>query len=305
MNCKIMKKIFRYMASALSVAVALVACDKNDYPVFNDKDAFVAFDEVEVSVSEKYTENNDEAVVKVPVTLASVAGLEETLKFEIVSPKEKAAKEGENYALVTTSGTLSFNAENRTQYIEFTTIYDGVYTGDLKFTIVIYGNDNIAVGSENECTVTITDEDHPLGFMLGDYTVTGKDYWSGWTSWTMTLTKDEKDDHKVWIKNLANWSNSQVIAYGNVSEDFSILNIPFGQEFERKYDGVTPSPLWGLTPDGYFAKSGSVDVKIIKSGSRVSLDFGKEYGFAIPAMSAGSPAGYFCLVLPGITAEKN
>ncbi len=300
-----MKKIFRYMASALSVAVALVACDKNDYPVFNDKDAFVAFDEVEVSVSEKYTEKNDEAVVKVPVTLASVAGLEETLKFEIVSPKEKAAKEGENYALVTTSGTLSFNAENRTQYIEFTTIYDGVYTGDLKFTIVIYGNDNIAVGSENECTVTITDEDHPLGFMLGDYTVTGEDNWDGVTSWTMTLTKDEKDDHKVWIKNLANWSNSQVIAYGNVSEDFSTLNIPFGQEFERKYDGVTPSPLWGLTPDGYFAKSGSVDVKIITSGSRVSLDFGTEYGFVIPAMSDGSPAGYYCIVWPGITAEKN
>lgn len=300
-----MKKIFRYMASALSVAVALVACDKNDYPVFNDKDAFVAFDEVEVSVSERYTEKNDEAVVKVPVTLASVAGLEETLKFEIVSPKEKAAKEGENYALVTTSGTLSFNAENRTQYIEFTTIYDGVYTGDLKFTIVIYGNDNIAVGSENECIVTITDEDHPLGFMLGDYTVTGQDQWAGVTSWTMTLTKDEKDDHKVWIRNLANWNNSQVIAYGNVSEDFSILNIPFGQEFERKYDGVTPSPLWGLTPDGYVATSGSVDVKIIKSGSRVSLDFGTEYGFAIPAMSGSSPAGYYCLIWPGITAEKN
>lgn len=300
-----MKKIFRYIASALSVAVALAACDKNDYPVFNDKDAFVAFDEVEVSVSEKYSEEKEGAVVKVPVTLASVAGLEETLKFEIVSPETKAAKDGVNYTLITTSGTLSFNAENRTQYIEFTTIYDGVYTGDLKFTIVIYGNDNISAGSENECTVTITDEDHPLGFMLGTYTATGEDNWDGVTSWTMTLTKDEKDDHKVWIRNIANWNNSQVIAYGNVSEDFSTLNIPFGQEFERKYDGVTPSPLWGLTPEAAFVKTGSVDVKIITSGSKVSLDFGEEYGFVIPAMSSGSVAGYYCIIWPGITAEKN
>ncbi len=303
MNCKIMKKTLIYIASALFVAAAFASCDKNEYPVFDDKDAFVAFDEVEVSVSEKFSEGG--AIKKIPVTLASVAGLEEVIKFDIVYPDTKAAQEGVNYELLTTSKTLSFNAENRTQYIEFKTIYDGIYTGDLKFTIVIYGNEDIVTGSESECVITLTDEDHPLGFMLGDYTVTGEDNWAGVTTWTMTLTKDEKDDHKVWIKNLANWSNSKAIAYGNVSEDFSTLNIPFGQEFEYAYDGVTKSPLWGVYGEGYLAKSGSVDVKIIQDGGKITLDFGDQYGFAIPAMQNGAAAGYFAIIWPGIVAEKN
>ncbi len=303
MNCKIMKRTLKYITTALFAAAAFSACDKNDYPIFDDKNAFVAFDKVEVSISENYSK--DEAVYKIPVTLASVAGLEETVAFEIVEPESKAAKAGVNYELLTTSKTLSFNAENRTQYIELKTIYDGVFTGDLKFTIVLKESETLATGSEDECVVTINDEDHPLGFMLGDYTVTGEDNWKGETSWTMTISKDESDIHKVWIRNLANRDNAKMIAYGNVSEDFSTINIPFGQEFEYSYDGVSQAPLWGLTSSGGMADSGSVDIKIINTDGKISLDFGEEWGFAIPAIQDGSVVGFFALVWPGITAEKN
>ena len=191
-----MKSLYTYIGAVLAAASILASCDKNEPSKFNDKDAFVAFDKTSLTLSE-----GSEDVLKIPVTLASVAGLEETIKFEVKEPEKKAAKQGVNYELLTKSGTLSFNAENRTRYIEVKAIPDGEYTGDLTFSVVIYGTESIKAGSENTCTVTVTDSDHPLGFMLGEYTATGVNYWDGPCTWTMTFFKDADDDHKVWINN--------------------------------------------------------------------------------------------------------
>ena len=281
----------------------LASCDKNEPNVFDDKDAFVAFDAVSVSYNEDYS--NEGATFKIPVTLASVKGLEETVKFEIVTPEQKAAVAGVNYELVTTTGVLSFDAENRTQYIEFKTLADGEYTGDLKFTVKLLPSETLPVGAESECVVTISDIDHPLTFMLGSYTATGTHFVSGASlAWTMTFYKDAEDDHKVWIDNIfANdgWAADDTRYYGIVSDDNTTLNIPFGQESEYKYGGTTPVTLLGLTSEGNGADTGSVDVAIIVEGSKVTLDFGTEWGF----WANIEGAGYIGVVAPGIKAEKN
>ena len=279
----------------------LASCSKNEPSVFDDKDAFVAFDAVSVSYNEDYSK--DGATFKIPVTLASVAGLEETVKFEIVTPEQKAAVEGVNYELVTTTGVLSFNAENRTQYIEFKTIADGQYTGDLKFSVKLQASETLAVGAESECVVTISDIDHPLTFMLGAYTATGVNYWNGPCTWTMTFYKDDADDHKVWIDNLFQvdgWAAEDTRYYGIVSDDYTTLNIPFGQTSEYKYSNGKPITLLGFNGEEGF-DTGSVDVKIVVNGSKVSLDFGTEYGFWVWIEGAGN----LNIVNPGITAEKN
>lgn len=294
-----MKLNIKYLSFLLAGAVALASCDKNEPNVFDDKDAFVAFDVVTASYEE------DSVSFKVPVTLASVKGLEETVKFEIVTPEEKGAVEGVNYKLVTTSGVLSFDAENRTQYIEFMSIPDSVYTGDLKFTVKLLPSETLPVGSESECTINIVDIDHPLTFMLGAYTATGTHFVSeAALSWTMTFFKDPEDVHKVWIDNIfanANWAADDIRYYGIVSDDNTTLNIPFGQESEYKYGGKTPVTLLGLTPEGNGYDTGSVDVKIIVEGDKVSLDFGEEWGF----WANIEGAGYIGVVAPGITAVKN
>ena len=298
-----MKLNIKYLSFLLAGAVALASCDKNEPNVFDDKDAFVAFDVVSVTYAEDYSK--DGATFKIPVTLASVKGLEETVKFEIVSPEEKAAVEGVNYELVTTTGVLSFNAENRTQYIEFKTLADGQYTGDLSFSVKLLPTETLPVGSESECTVTVSDIDHPLTFMLGAYTAASTDFFSGApTSWTMTIYKDAEDDHKVWIDNIfnsASWAADDTRYYGIVSDDNTTLNIPFGQESEYKYQGKTPVVLLGLTAEGEGADTGSVDVKILVDGAKVTLDFGTEWGF----WANIEGAGYIGLVSPGITAVKN
>ena len=281
----------------------LASCDKNEPNVFDDKDAFVAFDAVSVTYNEDYSK--DGATFKIPVTLASIKGLEETVKFEIVTPEKKAAVAGVNYELVTTTGVLSFDAEHRTQYIEFKTIADGEYTGDLKFSVKLLPSETLPVGSEDECAVTISDIDHPLTFMLGAYTATGVHFVSQANlSWTMTFFKDSEDDHKVWIDNIfanANWAGDDTMFYGIVSDDNTTLTIPFGQESEYKYGGTTPVTLLGLTSEGDGADSGSLEASILVDGSKVTIDFGTEWGFW--ANIAG--AGYIGVVAPGITAEKN
>ena len=257
----------------------------------------MAFDKTSLTLSE-----GSEDVLKIPVTLASVAGLEETIKFEVKEPEKKAAKQGVNYELLTKSGTLSFNAENRTRYIEVKAIPDGEYTGDLTFSVVIYGTESIKAGSENTCTVTVTDSDHPLGFMLGEYTATGVNYWDGPCTWTMTFFKDADDDHKVWINNLFqvdNFANAKTRYYGIVNDDHTSLNIPFGQESEYKYSNGNPITLLGFNGErGY--DTGSVDVAITRDGDKVSLDFGTEWGFWVVIEGAGN----LNIVNPGIKAVK-
>lgn len=295
-----MKNITKYIGLAFASVLAFSACDKNLEPTFDDKDAFVAFESVSYSVSEDYSEKGE--IYKIPVTLASVAGLEATVKFEIGAPESKAAVEGKNFELVTTTGTLSFDAEHRTQYVEFKTISDGEYTGDLSFTITLTGTDEIKVGSEDKCTVTLSDIDHPLGFLFGSYTTSGNDNWDGETSWTTVISKDEKDDHRIWFLNLANdGGNSSLLTYGNVSDDLSTINIPFGQTFTVGSRTVT---LYGLTSDQYMYKSGSVDVAIVQDASgKITLDFGDEWGFGYGITEGGS--GYYAVIWPGMSSVKN
>ena len=140
-----MKLNIKYLSFLLAGAAMFASCDKNEPNVFNDNDAFVAFDAVSVSYNEDYSKDST-MTFRIPVTLASATGLEETVKFEIVAPEDstKAAKAGVNYELVTTTGVLSFNAENRTQYIEFLTMPDGEYTGDLKFTVKLLASETLA-----------------------------------------------------------------------------------------------------------------------------------------------------------------
>ncbi len=258
--------------------------------------------------------SKDGATFRIPVTLASVAGIETSVKYEISAPASwkdaepgQGAIGGTDYELTDNSGVLSFNAENRTCYIEFTTKENGTYTGDLEFSIQLFGNDDVVAGSEDKCTVKITDIDHPLSFMLGEYTMSGIKYGGTPNTWTMTILKDSEDESKVWFDNLfgnSGWVAEDTRYYGivtmNPSGNVHTLNIPFGQESEYLYGGTTPVTLYGLTADLDATTNGSLDVAIKVDGSNVTLDFGTEWGFWFYIEDAGSIGTY----LPGLSAVK-
>ena len=330
-----MKKILTYIAILTAGLLAAVSCDKNLPPVFDDANAFVAFDRPSLSVEEAVVKPNGTIVpytatqtFKVPVTLGSLKGISETVKFDIVETgeggdflyhslidkkgdpddksnwKDQTAHQGKNFNLKTVSKTLTFDAEHRTQYIEFDILYEPEYTGDLKFDIVLSQPASVGLGYNKTCTVTVSDVNHPLTDLLGDYQCTSSI--GAYTNpWTLTLKKDAKDDHMVWFFNLmanAGWSIDDTMYYGNVDEDLTTIVIPFGQESVYKYGGETPLTIFWMDADGHYDKNGSTTVTILKddSGKITGLDFGEEYGFYFELIGLGW-IGYS---YPHITAVK-
>lgn len=300
-----MKKILIYTALFVGLFAA-VSCDKNQPPVFDDANAFVAFDKASFSIDEAIIDENGDILpqtekLRLPVTLGSVKGLAETVKFTVA---DGTAKAGVNFNLLTTSGTLSFDAQNRTQYIEFEVLYYEEYTGDLKFTVELAPTDNVALGLASKCTVTVGDVDHPLTDLLGTYRATSS-IDARTNPWVMELYKDEEDDHMVWFFNLfanAGWADFDTMFYGNVDETLSTIVIPFGQTSEYKYGGETPVTLYWMDADDEVGKTGSVTVTILKDadGKITGLDFGEEYGFY--ALLEG--LGWVGYAYPQIIAEK-
>jgi len=270
-----MKKIFAYFGIAALAAAVLSSCGKDNVPAtFSDSNAFVAFN----STSANIDEDSDDTL-KIAVTLASVAGLEENVSYTI---KDSTAKQGVNFTVVDASGTLKFNKENRTQVIEIVPKADGLYTGDLVFTIALNASDNVDLGAASVCTVKVNDIDHPLTPILGAYTMTATSFFDGPASGTVYILKDDADDHMVWIRGLyfsaTGNTRPDFDVYGNVNDDLSQLVIPFGQTMVYKQGGQDVYSS-GLTADGNIVDSGSVTATIDLSTG--TINFGTTYGFVL------------------------
>ena len=270
----------------------LASCNPNKLAEFDDKDAFVAFNGANYNISE------DGGSIKIPVTLASAKGLDATVT---VAGVDGTAKAGVDFTVATSS--LQFNASTRTAYVEVNIINrPGEYTGDLSFQLKFGSLGGVNAGFQSTTTITINDLDHPLSFILGDYTASGISYWDGPINWTMTLKKDASDDSKVWFFNLfgnSGWAADDTMFYGVVNPEKTTITIPLGQTSEYKYSNGKPLILLGLTSDLYGYDSGNVIVTIKDDGK--NLDFGQEFGFWVQIVDTGNIA----IVLPGITAAKN
>lgn len=288
-----MKKIFTYIGIAASVAAILSSCGKSNVPsVFDDSNAFVAFNTASVNIDE-----DSKDTLRIPVTLASVAGLGERISYTVT---DSTAKQGVNFTLVDAAATLTFDSKNRMQYIEIVPKYDGVYTGDLVFTITLKASANVNLGAASVCTVKINDVDHPLTPILGNWTVSGT-FHNGAKTFTLTILKDDNDDHMVWFYNLFGldgWKGTDTMYYGNVSDDLKTIVIPFGQEMnEYQYQGH-PIYLLGVDSSMNVVETGNATVTIT-FGEQTTLTFSHGFYWYIDTL------GYLAYSLPGATGVKN
>ena len=268
-----MKKIF-LLLNVFALCL-LAACNPNEYATFDDKDAFVAFDGASYSVKE------DVGVVKVPVTLASVAGLEKNVTVVAV---DGTAKSGVDFNLKN-GGVLSFNNQTRTAYVEIEVINRaGEYTGDLNLTLKFGDLGGVNAGTRSSVSVTIQDLDHPLSPILGTYTAT-TDSGRGAFTWTVTLEKDPSDVTKIWILDLDPYFASYGYVasvgynkfYGVVNSDMTQIALPCGQavgyqsvavvicdNYEAVYSGnimmnidienktISIDGMWGIDEGGWW-----------------------------------------------------
>jgi hypothetical protein len=239
-----MRKILSLLTIALLVGFA--SCDKlNEKPVFSDGNAFVAFNNTALSV------NETTATLTIPVTLASVSGISTTVEYTVI---DGTAVQGENFELVDVTGTLTFDATNRTQNIVVNvTNKPGVFTGDLRFTIQLSDAGTVKPNAENICTVTIVDLDHPLAAILGNWNATGTSYFNGSETWVMSFAKDAKDVSVVWISNFVK-GGSGVAVYGVVNAEKTQIRIPINQV-------IATSPTYLMIRlEGYYGPTGDVSI---------------------------------------------
>ncbi|KAB2870860.1 MAG: hypothetical protein F9K37_04795 [Bacteroidales bacterium] len=242
-------KAMRKILSILAIAVLVVfnSCDKNEKPEFSDSNAFVSFDKAALSVTE------DGATLSIPVTLASVKGVSATVSYTVING---TAVEGTNFTLADGSATLTFDAANRTQNIVVNIINKpGVYTGDLRFKLQLSADGKVKPNAENICEITISDRDHPLAAILGEWSATGTSYYNGSETWEMEFSKDPSDVSIVWIDNFVTGGSSLKV-YGVVNAAKTEIKIPV-------YQRIAESSSYGyIALRGYYGPDGATAIPV-------------------------------------------
>lgn len=321
-----MKRFIKYTL-AIVASAALFSCSKNEAPTFDDANAFVSFSSGSAMIDEsklddatgEYTATGD--IVTLTASLASIKGLEASISFEIVPTEitlpdgsKLSPKEGVNYKVLNEDNVLRFDAEHRSREIKIQGLYYPEYTGDLYITVKLNSSDVIKkTSAQGSCKVTICDVDHPLSAILGSYTMSGVDQWSGPGTWNMTILKDADDASKCWFNNLTELgTNDKFNFYGTVDEDLSQILIPFGQTNQYKYsDASTLMYLYGVDADYEIYDSGAMTVEIVKNadGKVTGLKFDPTYGFWNITWGDGVVMGdnnlNFAIKKPGLSATKN
>lgn len=249
-------KIFKLTYGLMAASVlALASCNLNEYPEFDDADAFVAIQQTSASVSE----NGD--VVEIPVLLTSLSGLSGSVDFTITPAETAGAQEGVHYTILNDSKTLTFTKEAPSQTIRIQPIDNDTFGGDTKFTITLSNPQGVKLGAIKSCLITVEDDEHPLAFILGTMNAVGIDYFSNTSDplngtpeeWTATFEKDADDLSKVWIYGICSGGCSDSYpVYGIVNDEKTEIHIPVGQTTDKgSYDAIL---------EGWYGPDGEEDI---------------------------------------------
>lgn len=291
-----MKNIFKYSAVAVA-AFALASCsDLNEYPVFQRDDAFVAFTKSSVSVSEAA------GTVTITLSQAAVDPIKSVVAYEVIDASTDTtgtftAVKGVNFVDNSVDGLVFFENGARTASITFDIINPvdengkTMFTGDLSFGIrILSASNKVDLGSDNECVVTISDLDHPLASILGDYTVSATSNYYGPLSWSATAVKDAKDLKTVWFYNLAGAYESNAnpiygtVIYDENGENIVGITIPAGQTWA--YDSYTMG-LYDASESFSYYPSNNLNMVATESG----FDLVGEHGAILFGAKSASGMG--------------
>ena len=264
-------KIFKHLYIVLAGALVLfTSCDLNKAPEFNDKDAFVAFRSSTASIGE------EKGTIEIPVLLSSLAGKEASVDFEF-NTTTSTAVEGKNFTLANASKTLTFTKDAPYQYIKLNIIDNATFDGDVVLNITLKSPTNgLNLGDSKAITLTITDDEHPLLFILGTLNAKGTSYFNGAEEWTVTTTKDDKDLTKIWFSNFVNGGSNQKI-YGVVNTAKTEVHIPVGQVIfvspSASYPFIALEGFYGLDGDTDIPTGGYITGKIAADGTITFQDW--------------------------------
>ena len=194
----------------------------------------------------------------------------EGVDFEVISSKTITVSEGYGYAPVIIAAIDNDD-------------YDplGNKTFRLKVTSNSQGYD---LSSEAVMKVTIIDDDHPLGWMLGDYQSAVTETANGSTSHPVNIAVVDGETDKVKIYGMAGAAYGPPLTdpyyiLGTVSEDFSTITIKAGQEWESWGYGPVKLTVW--EDDNGEGEEVNDLVGTISTEGGVKITFSQQYTFMI------------------------
>lgn len=300
----------KYLANILIAGAAIFALASCSHVAPYTGEDFVAFSNSSYKVAESA------GSYKIPVNAYPQSGNANTsVSFKVV---EGTAKAGTNFTVEPASGVLTF-AGDSTQYITVNVIdQDGVYTGDLGFSIEITSTTNdYRFPNYNTANVTIQDEDHPLLALFGEYTmkaVSNSSSGYGYYSWEMNISPYEGDVTRIWLDVIAPFFSTyrtyapEAAMYGIVSEDKSTITIPYPQStVSTAKDAFSIDENYVLYQfDGhnldasFLTAPGNIVFTLQGDGSYQTLD---SYGFATPSYVGEGWFYYYMNVFGGFNAN--
>lgn len=285
----IMKTIIKYILFSLAGVILFSACDDmNDPEMFSPENSFIAFTSTSAVVSEV------NSVINIPVKVSALKGapaVSVTFDFSTDS-LENVAIEGEDFVLLNPSKTLLVDDGFGFDTIRIQTIDNDLFTGNKKVNIKLVSNSlDYDFGADNILTLTINDDDHPLGWMLGDYNVAVTQTANGNTSFTASIVAVEGETSIVKIYGLSGVTygapatpptSADAFDYallGTVSEDFSTISIKAGQEWDSWGYGPTSFTVW--LDDNGEADEAEALVGEISTDNGVVITFSQQFTFMI------------------------
>ncbi|MDR2474255.1 MAG: hypothetical protein LBD45_00205 [Bacteroidales bacterium] len=292
-------KTVKYIFMLIVGTAILQSCELNELPGFDDGNAFVSFPKPVLSIGE------NKETMDVAVLLTSQSGLSGTVAFEVIDTLSTAV-EGVNYRILNESNVLTFTKDGPTQYIRLELIDNNTFDGDVKLTFALKDpSSGLSLGFEKTATLTITDDEHPLLFILGRMEAKGESYYNGEQTWNPVFAKDESDIFKVWITGLvAGGSSASTPVYGTVSTDKTEIRIPVNQivALSSSYPLIRLEGFYGDEGDDPIPDGGYITGEIAEDGTITLIDWFGSHVYS--DANATTALGWYNIFSAGVTIKK-
>lgn len=244
-----MKHTIKHIFIAI-LALLFVACGEEDKALFDDNDAYFAFEIESASISEDSDENLEISLyISKSKALGSVVLAADSEGFD------NPAVEGVDFEIVG-GETVTFRGEYF-QEVLIRVMDNDDTDGDKQFNLSMVSNDinagmGMADGELSNVLITIIDDEHPLASVLGAYTLSYDSPWNGNGQQEMNqIFSVEGSDKQVGI----------VLGYYRDNEDFALstkvmgtvdleamtISIAYGQQTYN--DGTNVLTMFGDDED--------------------------------------------------------
>jgi hypothetical protein len=227
------RRISLYLA--LLTAVLVASSCTWDPPMFDYADSFIAFPAAASSAAE---EGGTAGIPVLVTTDLNAPAVSVTFEFD----ESSTAVEGTHFTLVNQDKTLDISEGWGYDTIWIQPVDNEIFTGNLVLIINLVSNTrDYPFGVQSSHTLTIVDDEHPLGDWIGSFTVSAVDYASvfGPETWEVTTTSDPDDYKNLIVTGIGSGYSEYTSITGVVDLEEKTITFAPGSEIgtHSLYDG--------------------------------------------------------------------